>query len=817
MATPSDKLTPDFYASRRRADILEGIARGVPLSDTLNNLALAIEGEGDGLLCGLCVVGPKCQMVTGTFGPHLPASFRRSLLGTDLEKSATGACAYAACNRETIIVKNIAADLRWADSPWRQHCLEQGFQSCQSSPIIDSSGNVVGTFAIYHRLATRHSCQTLGETAANLASIAIERNRREAALRENDERLQLAVEGADLGTWDWNLSTDELVWSDRCKRMFGISKETEMTYQRFLAAIHPDDREDTHRAAQESLRDRTICKVEFRCVWPDDTVRWIATTGRGFYPFGSDAPSFMRGVAIDITERKQAQLLAAKSVERFRFLGDALPEKIFTATPEGETDYLNQQWSTYTGLPLPEVLRLGWRQFVHPDDLEEKVSRWNHAIRTGTPFEFEHRFRRADGAYRWHLSRAQPMRGPDGTVSMWVGSNTDVDDLKRAQFDLRESEGRGRLAMEAAGLGFWDWNIGNTVKWSPEHNRMLGIAPEIREGSYDLFMSHIHPQDRGKVREALERAKDRRVDFEAEFRSTGADGATRWLAGHGRAYYDEQTGRPVRMIGLMRDITERKKFEEQLRANQEELRAALASAELAREQAEAAGRARDRFLAILSHELRTPLTPVLMAVSAIGFEKGLSTEVREALDMIQRNITVEARLIEDLLDLTRIVRNKFELHLEPLDLHAAVNHAVETCRADIEAKRLRLDLTLSARENRVLGDFARLQQVFWNLIKNAVKFTGEGGEIFIRSYNRRTQILVEVSDTGVGIVREILGRIFDPFEQGGPGSVRQIDGLGLGLAISKATAEAHHGRLTARSDGKDQGATFTLELATVSQ
>ena len=819
MATPSDKLTPDFCASRRRADILEGIARGVPLSETLNNLALAIEGEGesDGLLCGICVVGPNCHLVTGSFGPHLPASFRRSLLGVDFEKSATGACAYAASNRETIVVENIAADLRWAGSPWRQHCLKQGFRSCQSTPILDSAGSVVGTFSIYHRVATRHSCQNLGETAANLASIAIERNRREAGLRENDERLQLAVEGADLGTWDWNLSTDEFVCSDRCKRMFGISTETEMTYERFLAAVHPDDRESTDRAAQESLRNRTTCNVEFRCVWPDRTVRWIAATGRGCNPCGADAPSFMRGVAIDITERKQAQLLTAESVERFRFLGDALPEKIFTATPDGETDYLNQQWSAYTGLPLQEVLRLGWRRFVHPDDLEEKVSRWNHAIRTGTPFEFEHRFRRADGAYRWHLSRAQPMRRSDGTVSMWVGSNTDVDDLKRAQFDLRESEGRSRLAMEAAGLGFWDWNIGNIVKWSPEHHKMLGIAPEIREGSYDLFMSHIHPQDRGKVSEALERAKDQRVDFEAEFRATGVDGTTRWLSGHGRAYYDEQTGHPVRMIGVMRDITERKKFEEQLRANQEELRAALAAAELAREQAEAAGRAKDRFLAILSHELRTPLTPVLMAVSAIGFEKGLSADVHEALDMIQRNITVEARLIEDLLDLTRITRHKFELHLEPLDLHAAINRAVETCRAEIEAKRLRLELTLAARATQVLGDFARLQQVFWNLIKNAVKFTPEGGEILIRSYNRQTQIHVEVSDTGVGIVPEVLARIFNPFEQGEPGSVRQIDGLGLGLAISKATAEAHHGGLTARSEGKDQGATFTFELATLRQ
>ena len=651
--------------------------------------------------------------------------------------------------------------------------------------------------------------------ATLLASMAIVHDRDRIASREKEEQFQLAVECADIGTWEWNLSNDEFVCSERCRQMFGFAKETKMTLQRFLDTFHSDDRERIAHALQESLQRHNTCKLEGRCVWPDSTVRWIVATGRAVHSCGASEPDLLRGVAIDITDRKQAEVLATESVARFRRLADALPEKIFTATPDGETDYLNQQWSIYTGLALHEVLRLGWREFVHPDDLDEKVNRWNHAFKTGTPFEFEHRFRRADGAYRWHLSRAQPMRRSDGRISMWVGSNTDVDDLKRAQFDLRESEGRCRLAMEAAGLGFWDWTIGKTVKWSPEHNRMLGILPDIHEGSYELFISYIYPGDRDAVHQALQRAKEQRVDFEGEFRSSGVDGAIRWLSGHGRAYYDEQTGHPVRMIGVIRDITERKRFEEQLRAHQQQLQSALAAAELSREQAEAAGRAKDQFLAVLSHELRTPLTPVLMAVSAISSEKGLSDDVLDALDMIQRNIKVEARLIEDLLDLTRIARNKVELHLEQLDVHVALEHALKTCQADIDAKNLRLRLQLFAKKSLVVGDFARLQQVFWNLIKNAVKFTAEGGEILIQSYNKDGQIVVEVSDTGVGIVPELLTRMFNPFEQGESDAVRQLGGLGLGLAISKATVDAHHGRLIARSEGKDQGATFALELATV--
>ena len=805
----------NFRGWRGQAAVLEGIAAGSPLCETLDHLALATESEADGLVCEIWVIDPARRIVTDSFGSNVPEIIRRSSVGAKIEEFTAGPCASAAREGKTVIVEDIAGDQRWLGSRWRENFLAHGCRSCQSSPIIDSEGRTVGTWAIYCKVPhTLPPSGSLGNVAT-LASIAIERDCNKAASRATEAQLQLAIECADIGTWEWHLPSDEFVWSERCQRMFGVRREAEMTFQRFLEAVHPDDRGRTTHALRENLLNRTTCELEVRCVWPDHTVRWIAATGRGVYASAAEEPCFMRGIAIDITERQQTEVLAAESVERFRFLSDALPEKIFTATPGGETDYLNQQWSTYTGLPLNEVLRLGWRAFVHPDDLDEKINRWTQALKTGTPFEFEHRFRRADGVYRWHLSRAQPMRRPDGTVSMWVGSNTDVDDLKRAQFDLRESEGRGRLAMEAAGLGFWDWNIGKMVKWSPEHNRMLGIPPEIREGSYELFISHIHPSDREAVRNNLERAKEQRVDFEGEFRSSGMDGEIRWLSGHGRAYYDEQTGRPVRMIGVVRDITERKIFEKQLRANQEQLQSALAAAELAREQAEAAGRAKDQFLAVLSHELRTPLTPVLMAVSAISSEEGLSDDVREALDMIQRNIKVEARLIEDLLDLTRITRNKVELQLEQLDIHVALEQALTTCRSDIEAKSLRLRLQLSAQQSFVVGDFARLQQVFWNLIKNAVKFTAEGGEILIQSYNQDRQIVVEVSDTGIGIVPELLTRIFNPFEQGNSASVRQLGGLGLGLAISKATIDAHHGTLIARSEGRDQGATFALELATV--
>ena len=241
------------------------------------------------------------------------------------------------------------------------------------------------------------------------------------------------------------------------------------------------------------------------------------------------------------------------------------------------------------------------------------------------------------------------------------------------------------------------------------------------------------------------------------------------------------------------------------------------AAQLARDEAEAAARAKDQFLAVLSHELRTPLTPVLMSVYAMLADTALPQKVQSVMQMIQRNIQLEARLIDDLLDLSRITHNKVELQLEDIDLHEVVRNAVEVCRGDIDGKQLILVVELEAPRHQVRGDAARLQQVFWNLLKNAAKFTPRGGRLSVQSYNYKGTIRVDVTDTGMGIDRHLLPKIFAPFEQGGGSAFSaQFGGLGLGLAISKATIDAHGGRLSANSEGKNTGAVFTVELPTMS-
>jgi signal transduction histidine kinase/ActR/RegA family two-component response regulator len=249
------------------------------------------------------------------------------------------------------------------------------------------------------------------------------------------------------------------------------------------------------------------------------------------------------------------------------------------------------------------------------------------------------------------------------------------------------------------------------------------------------------------------------------------------------------------------------------------LRKAKEDVERARQVAEAASAAKDRFLAILSHELRTPLTPVLASVTALAREAGLSGRLRGEIEMIQRNIETERQLIDDLLDVTRITTGKMALNREVLNVHELIDRAIEVCRTEISAKRLELRRSLEAGRCHVHGDRSRLLQVFWNLVKNSAKFTPEGGRIAIRSFNRDSQpagdIIIQVSDTGMGIPPDVLPRVFDAFDQGHGSVTRKFGGLGLGLTISRSVVDQHGGTIAAASAGKDRGATFTVELPTV--
>ncbi|SDE07840.1 hypothetical protein SAMN05421548_13220 [Paraburkholderia lycopersici] len=326
--------------------------------------------------------------------------------------------------------------------------------------------------------------------------------------------------------------------------------------------------------------------------------------------------------------------------------------------------------------------------------------------------------------------------------------------------------------------------------------------------SYGLaWLDAVHSDDREEIRHTwLKAVASGATDYRHELRIRRHDGVYRWFDVRIVAMRDPRGG-VNKWFGSCTDIdSQREAAEERERL--------LASEQAARQAAEEANRAKDRFLAMLSHELRTPLTPVLAGTRLLEQIAGLPEAARAGVLMIRRNIELEARLIDDLLDLTRVANGKLSLALDTVDVHEVIEAVLELFHSEIQIKQQDVHVDLRAQHHYVRGDRARLQQMLWNLVRNAAKFTPDGGHIYVRTHDERMQVEIEVEDTGIGIAPDQIGKLFHAFEQGSHNLTRQFGGLGLGLAVTRALTEAHGGRVSAKSPGAHCGATFTIVLPT---
>lgn len=381
---------------------------------------------------------------------------------------------------------------------------------------------------------------------------------------------------------------------------------------------------------------------------------------------------------------------------------------------------------------------------------------------------------------------------------------------------MSESQERLRLIIEnAREYAIFTLDLERRItSWNAGAERMLGFTEEEIVGkSGDIIFTEEDraagaPVQEARIALAEGRAADERWHVRKDQSRFWGSGAMMAMHGPGGAVKG--------LVKIFRDQTAAREAQQVLEQSRQELMRALQENERARAEAEAAGAAKDHFLAVLSHELRTPLTPVLMAVHGLRKRKDLPKDVLETAEMIRRNVQLEAHFIDDLLDITRIARGKLEIAREPLEFHKVVRLAVDVVHPEVSEKSQKLTLALNAPKDNVAGDSSRLQQVIWNLLKNSSKFTPPNGQITVRSKNGRGTIILEVSDTGMGIEPDAMAKIFEPFSQGGESVTREYGGLGLGLAIAKATVGAHGGELRAESGGKNQGATFILELPLVS-
>ncbi|ATB31908.1 PAS domain-containing protein [Melittangium boletus] len=689
------------------------------------------------------------------------------------------------------------------------------------------------------------------------------KKRLETALRLSEERYQMASQATQEAIWDWDLVANTVSWNEGVRTLFGYSLEQiGPRGEWWIDHIHPEDRErvshDIHAFIDKAGSQRWQCEYRFVCA----DGRYAQIVDRGYLARGEDGRALrMVGAMRDMTAQREAEaeIARAHKLERLREVqllelakaaaaihGASSRDEVLLAITEHARTLIgaHQAVTSVTTDGSRAVTQASfsdkyaaWRSRAdRPDDSEiyAWVSRTQRPLRlTQTQLESDPRWFAGSAPPRGHpplrgwlavplvgreaqnlglLHLSDKLDGDDFTAedeSMLVQlaryASAALENLRLAS-ETQAAEERARIAVEATQLGTWDHDPqSGALIWDARSRVLFGVGPE-EPVDYRRFLERLHPEDReptdAAIRRALEGGGDGEFRFEYRTLGDGTD-RERWLDARGKAFFDD-TGRAVRFAGTVLDITERKRMEA-------ERVALLEREQAARSEAENANRLKDDFLATVSHELRTPLTAILGWVQIL--RSGQLPEERRlrALETVERNAYAQSQLVEDLLDISRIMSGKLTLELERVDLGSVVEAALESIRPAAVAKDIRLQPAIDSLAN-VMGDSTRLQQIVWNLLSNAVKFTPKGGHVQVLVARSDASVEVVVTDNGKGIPADFLPHVFERFRQAEGSVARKYGGLGLGLSIVKHLVELHGGSIDVFSEGADQGATFTLRL-----
>jgi PAS domain S-box-containing protein len=616
----------------------------------------------------------------------------------------------------------------------------------------------------------------------------------------SEQRLALALRTGRMGIWEWNIRTSSIHWSPEMFTLTGIAPDDFAgTPDQFFGHIFVEDRARIQAVEDELLRSGGDFEAEFRFVRPDGELLWIRNTGQ-LLRDEAGAPVCMVGIAHDVTDRRAMEEALRASEERFRRAVMAIPFPVSILAEDGEVLTFNDAWIELSGYRREEVATLtAWAERA----LGEKASVAHELMASLFASERVNRsgewaIHTATGPIRiWDFSSAPLGRMADGR-RLIINVATDVTDRLATERALRESRERLQASLSVSQTGTYRWELATDKhEWDENLERLFGLEPGRITPSWSAFLARVHPDDRAMVSEDSARSFEAGADFDLEFRVILPDERVRWIVGRGRTFRDA-AGRPSYVIGACVDVTRQKIIAVEL--------------QLAKESAERASRAKDDFLATVSHELRTPLTAMLgwaRMINMPGLRAGL---IEEGMKSIERNARAQAQLVEDLLDISRIISGKLEVSPRPMDLGLVIEAAAATLRPIAEAKSIALTLDLEPGAGFLDGDADRLQQVVANLLSNAVKFTPAGGAVHVALTSGAAEAVMRMSDTGAGIAPDFLPLVFERFRQADASSTRRHGGLGLGLAIVRHVVELHGGTIRAESQGVGQGSMFTVRL-----
>lgn len=789
-----------------------------------------------------------CNGVVSVVGSHHMDSFGPELIA-ELKQG------------KTIVVDDVDTDPRTAGVG------AAAFNAIQTKSLLCVPLVKAGRFVallVLHHISPRHWTKeevVLMERIAQKTWLAVERSRAEEEWRESEARLQLALKVGRMGTWDWNMQTDALLWSEGHFTVLGLQpNDCEPSYMVWESRVHPDDLAEAEAKFQRAIADKTEYHHEYRLHWSDGSIHWVEARGQFTYDAQGN-PKHSIGAVIDITERKHAEQEREQLLERERLArseAEAAQHQlatIFDTSPVGLALLDAQQRFIAINEALAEIHGLTREQHLGHSIPElfgqsdpQLVEVLHQLYTTGNPFispnfavNVPGRNDRRPGYYNvYYLPTVNSNRQVEG-VLVYV-----VDVTERVQLELAQRFLSEASAVLASSLDYQttlervaqltvpelaDWCTVHTIEedGAIEQIAVAHIDPAKLEWAYQMRDKYpLNPDD---PRGAAYTLRTGQPDFVPEIPDELLVQAARdpeHLEILRQVGFSSVMTVPLctqaRILGVISFISAesgRRYTSADLQLAEELARRASLAIDNAqlyrlaqrdRAKAEAANRIKDEFLAVLSHELRSPLNPILGWAKLLRTGRLDGTKTQQALETIERNAKLQAQLIEDLLDVSRILQGKMTLNVAIVNLAATIEAALETVRLAAEAKHIQIQTTFNPISGTVSGDTNRLQQVVWNLLSNAVKFTPTGGRIEVQLEQVGTYAQIQVKDTGKGISPDFLPYVFDYFRQEDGTTTRKFGGLGLGLAIVRHFTELHGGTVQADSPGQDLGATFTIRL-----
>jgi len=655
-----------------------------------------------------------------------------------------------------------------------------------------------------------------------------DRKQAEAELLQSQSRLAFVLRSTEIGLWLNSLPLSRLVWDDRTRELFFIPPGVEPTIELFLSRLHPEDREPTRLAIESALQNHTLCEIEHRAVNPDTgEIRWIRSAGMATYE-ADGTPVRFDGINYDITDRKRkacnenflSQLdlrlrqlpmaamveAALSSVGEFLKVDCCAWDRIYWAE---DLVIVEEEWRRQDVLSTLGTHRLS--EFTLPDLITLARLGQPVAVPDVTTCPYTAAFADNFASLNICAFLAVPCIHEGNWIATLVLNSQTVrqwrsDEIallqevvvrlwsliehSRAVQELRQSEAEFRQLANAMPQIVWISDATGALKFvNTRWTEYTGLTLE-QSRDQAIIRQVIPAEDYERLHSSFIQAQAARSPYQSQFCLIQPDGNRLHFLMRAVPVLDLK-GQIYKWYGTSTDVTALKQLEEELRQT---------------------NRIKDEFLAVLSHELRTPLNPILGWAKLLQQGKLDAARTAIALATIERNAQLQSKLIEDLLDISRILRGKLSLDMLPVGLCTVIAAALETIHLAAEAKSLQVQTLISPDVRMVIGDPGRLQQVVWNLLSNAVKFTPSHGKITVTLTQTDNHAQLQVIDTGKGIGPEFLPFVFEHFRQEDGATTRQFGGLGLGLAIVRQIVELHGGRATVESQGEGQGAIFTVQI-----